>query len=385
MRVEVCVCVCVREAPPTHAPTLISFGRVGAGLGGKRNRPARRTIRMAVRMTDDVAPLIALGVLSSKGASGQASGAQYLARRTQLRESAARFTSVIERSLRLRFLLATPPDSVGGVASMHDEVSTYRDIVFLPINESRFNCALKPLLWYEHCARAFPTAQYYAIADDDTYLQLEHFVADIRTLRAAPDANVLWGLVMWYGAYDSATMVLHEAWGGWSYTDAGMVAASHRKSRLAAQSPSDATNAVVAAAVPSAHRRHTLVLANLRSQPRNSCRESLGEDAPWPVINGPLFAVSSHLARLLVSDPLPRTYLRELHATHASVQRSREKSPRKSNSMRGRRHDFRPVDLADHYCAQPLRSAGQQSFMVQHHPWPAAIRRVQQLLHCAMD
>ena len=79
--------------------------------------------------------LIALGVLSSKGASGQASGAQYLARRTQLRESARRFTNA-GRTLQLRFLLATP---AGGVESMHDEQSAHHDIVFLPINESRFN------------------------------------------------------------------------------------------------------------------------------------------------------------------------------------------------------------------------------------------------------
>ena len=372
------MCVCVREAPPTHAPTLISFGRVGAGLGGKRNRPARRTIRMAVRMTDDVAPLIALGVLSSKGASGQASGAQYLARRTQLRESAARFTSVIERSLRLRFLLATPPDSVGGVASMHDEVSTYRDIVFLPINESRFNCALKPLLWYEHCARAFPTAQYYAIADDDTYLQLEHFVADIRTLRAAPDANVLWGLVMWYGAYDSATMVPHEAWGGWSYTDAGAVKLRRRieKCRLAAQSPSDATNAVVAAAVPSAHRRHDPCSRISAANRATVARESLGEDAPWPVINGPLFAVSSHLARLLVSDPLPRAYLRELHATpRVRAALTRKGGPRKSNFGCWPVGDtifglwISRITTARNLSVQLVNSP----FMVQHHPWPAAI------------
>ena len=261
---------------------------------------------------------------------------------------------------------------------MHDEVSTYRDIVFLPINESRFNCALKPLLWYEHCARAFPTAQYYAIADDDTYLQLEHFVADIRTLRAAPDANVLWGLVMWYGAYDSATMVPHEAWGGWSYTDAGAVKLRRRieKCRLAAQSPSDAANAVVAAAMPSAHRRHDpcsrISAANRATVPR----ESLGEDAPWPVINGPLFAVSSHLARLLVSDPLPRTYLRELHATpRVRAALTRKGGPRKSNFGCWPVGDtifglwISRITTARNLSVQLVNSP----FMVQHHPWPAAI------------
>ena len=78
--------------------------------------------------------LIALGVLSSKGASGQASGAQYLARRTQLRESARRFVNA-RHTLQLRFLMARP----AGVESIHDEQSAYHDIVFLPINESRFN------------------------------------------------------------------------------------------------------------------------------------------------------------------------------------------------------------------------------------------------------
>ena len=326
---------------------------------------------------DDASPLIALGVLSSKGASGQASGAQYLARRTQLRESAARFTHVVGSSLKLRFLLASPHNTDTG-NSMTDEQKTNQDIVFLSMNESRFTCALKPLLWYEYCARTFPQAQYYAIADDDTYLQLDHFVSDIRSVRARREAHVLWGLVMWYGAYDRATMVPHEAWGGWSYTDAGAVKIRRRmeKCRSALHMPIDALGAVVAAAVPNSRRKQDPCARISPANRETVARDSLGVDGPWPVINGPLFAISSPLAQLLVSSALPRTYLQELHATpRVRAALARKGGPRKSNFGCWPVGDtifglwIARIAAASNISIQLVNSP----FMVQHHPWPAAV------------
>jgi hypothetical protein len=86
--------------------------------------------------------LVALGVLSSIGASGQSNALQYLARRTQLRESSRRFANV-GHTLQLRFLVATPPSKVGRVAAALEEQRRHNDIVFLTLNESRFTCALK--------------------------------------------------------------------------------------------------------------------------------------------------------------------------------------------------------------------------------------------------
>jgi hypothetical protein len=50
------------------------------------------------------------------------------------------------------------------------------------------------------------------------------------------------------------------------------------------------------------------------------------------VVNGPLFAVSSRLAKLLVVDPLPRRYLDKLHRTErVQTALNRPGGPRKSN------------------------------------------------------
>ena len=86
----------------------------------------------SIIMRDDT--FVALGVLSSKGASGQASGAQYLARRTQLRESASQFANA-DHTLQMRFLLAAASSG----DAIQSEQTRHHDIVFLPINESRFN------------------------------------------------------------------------------------------------------------------------------------------------------------------------------------------------------------------------------------------------------
>ena len=328
-------------------------------------------------------PLVALGVLSSLGASGQSSAVQYLARRTQLRESSRHFANV-GHSLQLRFLMATPPSHAGGVAALHDEQRLHGDIVVLAINESRFNCALKPLLWYEHAARAFPTARYYAIADDDTYLQLDHFEADLRSLRANADAYVLWGLVMWYASYDNATMVPHESWGGWSYTDAGAVRTRQRIERCRTEwRPGE-----LALHGKDGRRLGQRGKKGKNSKSRSPCdrisaanretisRGALADDAPWPVVNGPLFAMSSSLARLLVADPLPRRYLEELHNTpRVQTALTRKGGPRKSNFGCWPVGDtilglwLTRISAARGINIQLVNTP----FMVQHHPWPASV------------
>ena len=223
--------------------------------------------------------------------------------------------------------------------------------------------------------RAFPAAQYLAIADDDTYLQLAHFEADLRSLRIEPGAYVMWGLVMWYGAYDNATMVPHEAWGGWSYTDAGAVKTRKRIERCRRAPPADA---VVSAAVPVAHRnRRQDPCAKISPANRETAkRGSLGADAPWPVVNGPLFAVSRNLARLLVEDLTPRAFLNQLHGTpRVRTALARKGGPRKSN------FGCWPVgDTIFGLWVSRIASAWHinitlinSPFMVQHHPWPAAV------------
>lgn len=320
-------------------------------------------------------PLIALGVLSSKGASGQASGAQYLARRTSLRETSRRFSNV-GRSLVLRFLMAKPPESAGGVAALAEEQREHNDIVFLPVNESRFNCALKPLLWYEHCLHAFPSALFYAIADDDTYLQLEHFEIDLRSLRMTRDEYLLWGLVMWYGTYDNATMVPHDAWGGWAYNDGGAVKQRRRIERCR-DSQRSGSAWPPKAKEDGGSRRKGDPCSRLAGPSRDTVnRGALSDVAPFPVVNGPLFVASSRLARALVTDPIPRNYLAALHRTpRVRAALSRPGGPRKSNFGCWPVYDtilglwVTWISTARNFSIRLVNTP----FMVQHHPWPATV------------
>lgn len=328
-------------------------------------------------------PLAALGVLSSAGSSGQASGSQYNSRRTSLRAGAQRFQNILSKgTIALRFVIATHSS-----ASLDAERKQYDDIVLLPVNESRFNCALKPLLWFAHCATAFPTALFYAVADDDTYLQLDHFAADLNTLRAAAETqHVLYGLVMWYGTYDNSTMVPHEAWGGWLYNDGGAVNLRRRIERCR-----DALrngNISMGRRLGGGGGRRGGRRARRRAARDDPCssipnpsretvaRNTLDDFAPFPVLNGPLWAASRSLAAAFVADPYPRQYLQELFRTpRVRAALARPGGPRKSNFG-----CWPVVDTIWGMWITKVAAARNLSlrlvntpFMVQHHPWPAAI------------
>ena len=142
------------------------------------------------------APLAVLGVMSASGAVGQASIEQYLGRRNNVRKVHSLFsTNGQATSIVLRFLLAPPKAASPQFNAVADEQRRHQDIVFLNLTESRFNCALKFVVWFEHCRQAFANAAFYVVADDDTFIQLGHLEADLRTLPA--DEYTMWGLVMW--------------------------------------------------------------------------------------------------------------------------------------------------------------------------------------------
>ena len=336
----------------------LSRCRFGLSLGVTDMAMARPVAHLEARPS----PLVALGVLSAKGASGQATGAQYLARRTSLRESSQRFGNN-GRALELRFLLAAPSGTVSEAAIV-DEQRQHGDIVFLAMSESRFNCALKSLLWFEHCATAFPKASFYALADDDTYLQLEHFELDLRSVGLQENEHLLYGLVMWYGTYDNATMVPHEAWGGWGYSDAGAVRLRRRIERCREAGSSSGGGRANPCAKLAAPSRQTVA------------RGTLSDVAPFPVVNGPLWAASNSLARALIADPIPRAYLRDLHRT-PRVRHALERpgGPRKSNfgcwpvvdTIQGLWMTW--VSVAHNLRIRLVNTP----FMVQHHPWPATV------------
>lgn len=336
-------------------------------------------------------PFAALGIMSSVGASGQANAAQYASRRTHVRDSLRWFGNV-GRTIQVRFMMAEPRVES---EALRDERRQHGDVVLLPMNESRFNCAVKPLLWYQHCLEAFPNTRFLAIADDDAYVQLEHMEADLRSLPTA-ERLIMWGLVMWYGAYDNVTMVTHEEWGGWGYADSGAVKTRRRMDRCQASAGGGGTSAIGAVrkggAAPDEGRRRRRGRASERgvggpsadacSRLNAAARATVSRrgldsaTAPWPVVNGPLFAVSSALARLIVSDPLPRRYLDALHRTsRVQAALNRPGGPRKSN------FGCWPVgDSIFGLWVSQLSERHNESvaivntpFMVQHHPWPATV------------
>ena len=284
--------------------------------------------------------------------------------------------------------MATPKQTDAAASSgWRDEQNQFGDIVFLQMNESRFMCAIKPLLWYQYCLKAFPTARFIAISDDDAYLQLDHLEADLRSLQDdAAERLILWGLVMWYGAYDNVTMVTHETWGGWSYNDGGAVKSRRRMEECRDYRWIAQAGRRLGTREPSRRRRSRF--ARSKGETRDPCRRltsaakatidraGLSDRSPWPVVNGPLFAVSRRLAQLVVENTIPRQYLKALHQTERVRNAlSRPGGPRKSN--------FGCWPVADSIFGLWITQISEtlnigielvnSPFMVQHHPWPATV------------
>jgi hypothetical protein len=266
--------------------------------------------------------------------------------------------------MEVRFLLGTPVGaSKSAAAALEREAREHNDTIFLPMQDSRFSCARKPLLWYAHCSAAFPSARFYALADDDSYVHFERLLLDMRMVASysqdGSEEHVLYGMIMWYGVYDNLTMVTHNAWGGWQNLDAGAVHMRRRVDRCRSD-PS----------MPSCDRLPPWARDLVK-------RGGLGDMPPWPVANGPLFAVSRVLGRLLVDHPTPRTYLDALHRTpRVQSALTRPGGPRKSN------YGCWPVydSVLGFWIAQVTASRNvsvrlvDTPGMVQHHPWPATVK-----------
>jgi hypothetical protein len=192
------------------------------------------------------------------------------------------------------------------------------DMVFLNMTESFHLCAWKKLLWYEHAARAFPTAQFFGIADDDAFVQLPRLAADLRAVAdaggVAPAARpyVYWGLIQWKPSYDKVTYEPSPRFAGWNYFDDGAAALRERFDNCLAARHGNATEARQRRACAKVVKGDGKALERL---------ERMDEAPPFPVANGPLFVVSRALGELLVRHEYPKAWLRGLEQTevHASA------------------------------------------------------------------
>ena len=128
---------------------------------------------------------IALGVLSSADnfETGRAVASRSALMRNRVRQGAQ--IAGIGHGVALRFILALrnghkalpPPPHVLA------EASTHGDLVFLNTTERFYLCGWKYHLWFAHAAAAFPTASWFAVADNDAFVQLAHLSDDLRSVR----------------------------------------------------------------------------------------------------------------------------------------------------------------------------------------------------------
>ena len=116
--------------------------------------------------------------------------------------------------------------SAAVLAEAGQEAAKHGDMLLINTTEGRFTCSRKYLLWMQHALQLFPSAEYIGIGDDDIYVQLDHFYADLKSIGTHPAAtsHVLYGLIMWKAYYNNATMVTSTGFTGWGFTDWAAVA-----------------------------------------------------------------------------------------------------------------------------------------------------------------
>lgn len=330
-----------------------------------RGAPVAYIVRSSMMATENstAAPFVALGVLSAAGAAEKSTSAQYRERRTHLRQDARRFAS-FEKEVALRFVLAGGLTSKNGAALLeaHKEADAHGDMILFNTTEGRFTCSRKYLLWMQAALHLFPSAKFISIGDDDTYIQLDHLVTDLRSVTRDPMAtkHVFWGLIMWKAYYNNFSMVTSTGFTGWGFKDWEAVA--QRTQMEACRDPS--SNA-------------SLICPGLREDHVEAARQGHIGSPPFPMVNGPLSALSRSLASAVAHDALPPRWLDALQKTpRIAAALARPGGPRKSSyacwpvvdSILG--YWVTRVGLT---LAEPVTLVN-TPMMRQHHPWPSSIR-----------
>ena len=306
---------------------------------------------------------IALGIQSAAGAAEKSNAETYRRRRARLRQDVRAFHSY-GNGVALRFVLAGAQTRKNAAAldEARKENSTSGDMLLLNTSEGRFTCSRKYLLWMQVALELFPTARYISIGDDDIYVQLDHFYADLKSIGTHPAAtsHVLYGLIMWKAYYNNATMVTSTGFTGWGFTDWAAVA--QRTQMEACRSPT--VNVSV-------------VCPNLREDHVEAAQHNHIGSPPFPMVNGPLSALSRELAATIAHHTYPPQWLAALVKTpHIAQALARPGGPRRSSFA-----CWPVVDSILGYWVTAISlSQGNTVTLVntpvmrQHHPWPSAIR-----------
>eukprot|EP00966_Prymnesium_polylepis_P234809 5431048-Prymnesium_polylepis.1 len=235
-------------------------------------------------------------------------------------------------------------------------------MLFFNLTESRFRCAEKYLLWFDFALRHFPSAQWIASGDEDTYIQVAHLADDLGA--TSSEGLALYGLVMWLAFFNQASFDTLDGHMGWSSSDERAVS-RRRAMQRCAESLAELSDRQV---TPACARLGKAELAAVRAGALK-----WGPPAPYPMVSGPLFAVSRGLAALLSRESeYPRAWLADLMAT---------KRVRDAQAHGPRRSVFACWPAGDAalglWVAASAARAGQRVRLVhtpmmrQHHPWPS--------------
>ena len=349
------------------------------------------------------------------------SGSRGAARRQKIREMARPLLEAPGASVILRFVLAAepPPEFVPNgaaaartslaLATLREEEARERDLLFVNQSEGFFECARKYLLFYREALSLYPRAQYLVSGDDDAYIQFAHLEAELRSVPHAVGQLTLWGLVTWRPYYENVSMdTSGVGFMGWVAHDWPAVrlrltidecnAAFVRSVSSGASTPADfrrlmvgsARNASLAEAAFSAACAQLVVRSRRRERGREVLTDmdhtyqkavdaivsrAIDPSPPFPQINGPCFAVSRGLSRLLVEDPLPRRWLERLRTTEL-MRTSLERGGKVPTRMRSSACYPMSDSVLGYWVSAVARAQRQPLTLVdspinvQHHPWP---------------
>ena len=308
---------------------------------------------------------IALGYLSTLTSFGKG---RSTATQSRIRRELIRNHSSTQTGVATRFVLAHPPTELVHELVRHhrrriadgashsavcaswqhgwqEEQSRHGDLVLLNMTEGFFDCPRKYLLWFRLARSHFPTARFIAVGDDDTYVSLPHLLADLQIVEATmanpATTHVLWGLITWKAFYNNVSQDTSTGFESWSNSDGPAVAKRRRiDSCVSALTRSTHTRSSarqwLEATAQSRQRRSLQARKNAMSVPNigttgtvlvKQCRGlptktldavlsgAIDPTPPWPMANGPLFAISQTLADVVTSDPLPEAWLARVHET----------------------------------------------------------------------
>jgi len=344
---------------------------------------SRSAAAAAAASSTTSSPFVALGLLSVAGSFGSGrdragrspdiiGGSSW--RRARLRAAAQTFSGWSAGRVVMRFVIAgsvqrrpymrqvDPADMV----STQRESATHGDILFLDAGEDTFRCGIKYLLWYRHAAATWPSARFFASGDDDIYVQLDHLEAELRLVHAlaAADERVYWGLMLWKPYYNNATLEPSTWFGGWSAADTRALRMRLRVQACAvAASPKDS---------PECKLLRSGELEDARSSP-----SVVDPMPPFPMANGPLFAVSRELGLELGAEgSYPWQWLAALERTEL-VRTALRKRMRPFHVAR--KGCWPAGDAVLGYWVTQLAQQHRYNvtlvdspFMIQHHPWPSS-------------